>query len=295
MNPTLDFFYSMLGEQLESLGPDSEFGPEFMGMLFGSFGLIGVGLLLFFVATLAAKLAVTYLVSNEMTGRSVTWQEALGVAVGIKFWRAVGQVLLEALAITGVILIPYLVIVFSAVQQMTLGVLIGVVLLLGLGCAAIYLGIRWSLTIPAIANEEVGVLDSFWRSSRLVSGSWWRVFGILLLFSVILQFASSMVTTPLAIVAMWDFYSAIFQSIGSQGEPDPAVMVHAMKSVGAGVGVVLCVDAILTALVKPVYTAMVYFDLRARQGEFLPPHVPAEPRAPIPPSVPPPWPDHDRT
>ncbi|HZQ38160.1 MAG TPA: hypothetical protein VFD32_19680, partial [Dehalococcoidia bacterium] len=43
---------------------------------------------------------------------------------------------------------------------------------------AIFLYVRWSLAIPALFAERTGGAGALRRSAELVSGSWWRVFGI---------------------------------------------------------------------------------------------------------------------
>ena len=47
-------------------------------------------------------------------------------------------------------------------------------------------------------------------------------------------------------------------------------MAELFSSAGIGFGIAVCVSTILTALVTPVYYSVMYFDLRARRGEFLP-------------------------
>ena len=37
---------------------------------------------------------------------------------------------------------------------------------------------------------------------------------------------------------------------------------------GLGVGLTACLSVILTMLVEPIYVSVLYFDLRARTGEF---------------------------
>ncbi len=43
---------------------------------------------------------------------------------------------------------------------------------------AIFLYVRWSLAIPALVAERTGGTGAIRRSAELVTGSWWRVFGI---------------------------------------------------------------------------------------------------------------------
>ena len=124
--------------------------------------------------------------------------------------------------------------------------------------------------MQAIVWDESGVMASFGRSALLVSNYWWRTFGILLLFSLLVGFAQSLISTPLMFLAMWDFYSAMFQSMASSGKEavDPAMISQMMSKVGYAVGIYVVFSTIFTMLIEPVYRSVMYFDLRARRGEF---------------------------
>jgi hypothetical protein len=77
-----------------------------------------------------------------------------------------------------------------------IGNLIGASLLVGLAVVlmaitiigipfAIYFGVRWSFILQTILIEGSGITESLSRSSNLVEGNWWRVFGIMLLVALI--------------------------------------------------------------------------------------------------------------
>jgi hypothetical protein len=84
---------------------------------------------------------------------------------------------------------------YSAAWQ-RIGNLIGASLLVGLAVAlmaitiigipvAIYFGVRWSFILQTILIEGSGITESLSRSSDLVEGDWWRVFGIMLVVVLI--------------------------------------------------------------------------------------------------------------
>jgi hypothetical protein len=84
---------------------------------------------------------------------------------------------------------------YSAAWQ-RIGNLIGASLLVGLAVGlmaitiigipvAIYFGVRWAFVLQAILIEGSGITESLSRSSNLVEGNWWRVFGIMLVVSLI--------------------------------------------------------------------------------------------------------------
>src|SRR2546423_2334548 len=52
-------------------------------------------------------------------------------------------------------------------------------------CGAVYLAVRWSLVLAAMMAEDIGPIRGLGRSWNLVSGSWWRSFGILLIVGIL--------------------------------------------------------------------------------------------------------------
>jgi hypothetical protein len=126
---------------------------------------------------------------------------------------------------------------------------------------------RSRAAIPADAYNNLYAMESLKESSRLVSGSWWRVFGILLLFGILTSLVTTLVSTPIAFLTMWDFYKEYFGMLGasSKSGTDPAAMSKMFQSIGKGVGINLSVQFILSAVLTPIYLSVFYFDLRARK------------------------------
>ena len=67
--------------------------------------------------------------------------------------------------------------------------------------AMVWLGIRFSLATPAVVLERQGPLQALRRSGQLVKGSFWRVFGVLLLAGLIVAVAGSILQIPFSLVA----------------------------------------------------------------------------------------------
>jgi hypothetical protein len=64
--------------------------------------------------------------------------------------------------------------------------------------AAIYFAVRWAFVYQAVVIEGYGVAEAFSRSSALVKTNWWRVFGLMLLWVVILVALTSAIEFPLS-------------------------------------------------------------------------------------------------
>lgn len=57
--------------------------------------------------------------------------------------------------------------------------------------AAVYFGVRWLFVYQAALLEGTGARAALSRSSALVKGTWWRVFGIILVIGIIVFAASA--------------------------------------------------------------------------------------------------------
>ncbi len=89
-----------------------------------------------------------------------------------------------------------------------LGVMIGLVLLIVPGLVLLT---WWSVLIPAIVLERVGVFEAFGRSRELVRGNGWNVFGVIVLSLLIVLGANLAVS--LALAWLPDGIRSFFQSL----------------------------------------------------------------------------------
>jgi len=65
---------------------------------------------------------------------------------------------------------------------------------------AIFFGVRWYLVMQTASLERCGPLAALARSSDLVRGNWWRVFGILLLIGILLAIANGIASAVLGLI-----------------------------------------------------------------------------------------------
>ena len=134
----------------------------------------------------------------------------------------------------------------------------------------IYLNFSWHFTFVAIAGADKKVFESFSKSSLLVTNNWWRVFGIVLLVSIIVQFAISLISTPVSFAFMWDFLSKYFTAAanGTLNNLDPESMFGMMKSLGLAIGLISVFSSLIEILIIPLFDVVFYFDLRIRKNDF---------------------------
>ena len=125
-----------------------------------------------FVLTLVVSAVAITVVRGEVTGRRVAPGDAVSAGMA-KLGRLVAVTLmLGALAFAG----------FLLLFGVTLAIgRFGMVLAFAWLVVCVYFGILFVFRDAAIVVEDAGVLDSLRRSKGLVTGGWWRVFGILLL------------------------------------------------------------------------------------------------------------------
>jgi hypothetical protein len=114
----------------------------------------------------------------------------------------------------------------------------------------------FALSAQAIAIEDRRYAGAMGRSRELVSGSWWRVFGILLVIAIVTGFASQIVA---------QFISALLGVVGVGGGFD---LLHPSESGGASSLPAVLSSTVASLLVGPISAlaaALLYFDLRLRR------------------------------
>jgi hypothetical protein len=120
-------------------------------------------------------------------------------------------------------------------------VLVGSVLIV----PAIYFAVSFYFFIPAVVADRRRGLGALRRSSELVSGGWWRVFGIGLVYALII----SLLTGPLG---------SGFDELARAADAEALFVVGTM------------VVQVVTLSFVSVGATLVFFDLRARQAGAAP-------------------------
>jgi heme/copper-type cytochrome/quinol oxidase subunit 2 len=136
----------------------------------------------------------------------------------------------------------------SAAASHDLAVLgIGVVVLMPLALVEVFLYVRWALCAQAVVLEGRG-LDSLSRSWRLVSGAWWKSFGVLLIGFLAVTIAARLVDA-------------------AAGPLLNAVHLHG----NARTATQWVIDTLVAVVTLPISLALqtlLFFDLKARKEGF---------------------------
>jgi hypothetical protein len=223
----------------------------------GALSSSGVSAVVETLGTVLATAMLTIVVSRAVLGRTVSITEA---------WCDSRPQLPRLLGL--LILVPLLVALATLVGAIpgTAVLLAGAtapgvaLLLLGLlgGLAVgIWIWIRFSLSAPALMLEKQGVVTAMRRSAKLVRGSWWRVFGVQLLATILVVIISSVVQLPATFVGML---------VGGHGI---SAFTSTAPVTGWGFLVVTGIGAVVASTIAfPIragVTALLYMDQRIRR------------------------------
>jgi Membrane domain of glycerophosphoryl diester phosphodiesterase len=231
-----------------------------LGHIFGS--LLAV-LLPVAVVTLVLSLVLNAALTGMLS--AVIGRGVLGRRTGLgEAWRAgrIGAVagatvLLFLLGIAVIVPVALAVLVLALLHLTPVAVLLGVVG--GIGCVVfeILLVIRLSLTLPAVVLERISPVDAIKRSWRLTNGSFWRLFGILILTGIIVFFASSVLSVPFNLLA------GVIGGGGSGALFGAAATTSAAALTVSAIGTILA--ATVTRPISAGVSVLLYVDLRMRR------------------------------
>ncbi|WP_328771146.1 hypothetical protein [Streptomyces sp. NBC_00286] len=222
--------------------------------LLGSSVIVLVSLL----GTIVATALLTTVTSRAVLGKSVTtaeaWRDArpqLPKLFGLTFLLPLIGVAVVAIGTLPGALIAY---AGGGDGAVALAVLGG----MAAGIVAIWLMVRFSLASPALMLEKQSIWKSVGRSAKLVRGSWWRVFGIQLLATIIANVVASIIVIPftfLAAALSGDGVNGLFTS----GTADLGWTFLIVSGIGAVIG------SMLTFPITAGVAVLLYIDQRIRR------------------------------
>jgi hypothetical protein len=230
-----------------ALSPDlspAEAG-QFTGQVSYAFGSAFTRPITALVTTILTGLLVVA-VSRSVLGRTISVREVLRSR---RAWWVVGFSLLSGVVVAAaVVLLVGVVIGLAAAHQTGAAVAVGILGALSLLVGAVWFNTRTLLVTPALMLEGKGFWATVKRGWRLTRGSFWRLFGIWLLVSVIMGVLEQIILTPFAIGA----------SVVSSGQLTNVASL-AITSVGEIIALTLA-TTYLSAVV-----ALLYIDVRMRR------------------------------
>jgi hypothetical protein len=203
------------------------------------------------VGSVLATAMLTIVVSRAVLGRSVTLGEAWDDSRR-QLGRLLGLTLLTGLVIVAAVCVPVLLgVLVGSPALAILGMIAGIIL-------AVWLWVRLSLAAPALMLERQGVLTALRRSYKLVSNSWWRIFGIQLLITILITMVAGILEFPFTILAELVGSGSVDGFIS--GSLADVTWTYLLIS---GIGGVL--GSAITLPISAGVAALLYIDLRIRR------------------------------
>lgn len=243
----------LLGD-LESLDPATATDDEILEVAAIGLTATGAGLLVISLATVVATGVLTVVIGRAVLGQSLSLGEAWA-ASRPRLLRLVGLWILSILLVFGVVVVGFVPgIVLAAAGLEGLGVALLVLGGLAGVLGGIHVYVRLALAPPALMLEKQRTIAAMRRSARLVKGSWWRVFWILLLAFVLAGILSQIIQTPFGILGYGP--GAYF---GTAEVSAPSLTDIAVASVGA------IIASTITLPFTAGVTTLVYVDRRMRR------------------------------
>ena len=263
-----DSFYSSLTdlqESLQSIPKENSF--DIIMSLLGALSFFGVATLVLLLGVMLAEIAISVVVNEELNSRTISFRDAIDETFHGKWLYGIGQALLQiGIFVVGAIVVGIILAVLAAVSKVLMGFVL-VLLLIGIVPVASYVVLKWYFSLTAVAVDDMTVIESLKGSWELVTGYWWRTFGILMLFTLITQLVIMIVSLPITFGSMWDVYKESFTMLGKTGgNIDPVAIKNMESSFGPGISIGTGINYLLTLLITPVYTVVMYVDLRARSN-----------------------------
>ncbi|WP_410656184.1 hypothetical protein [Amycolatopsis sp. lyj-112] len=216
-------------EEIRDLGPaatDQELLNQMAGLLGGTLASTSITLVATLLGTTILTGFLTVVMGKAVLGKPITFKEALKEAT------------------------PRLLPLLGLTVLYTLAILVAAIFCL---LPAIIPYTFWALASPAFILERGTVIEAFRRSVKLVSGMFWRVFGILLLAYVISSLLASIISLPFSFSA----FLSIFGNLDQVYVPSTGDLI--LQSVGTVIAQTIV--APFTALV----TVILYIDQRMRR------------------------------
>lgn len=209
------------------------------------------------IGTVAATALLTTVTSRAVLGKSVTTGEAWRDARP-QVPKLFGLIFLLLLITFGVVLVgtvPGILVAVSGAGGA--GAALAVLGGLGAGIVALWLMIRFSLASPALMLEKQSIVKSMSRSVKLVRGSWWRVFGIQLLATIIANIVAAIVVIPFTFLAAALSGDGIGGLVNGTGDLGWTFLI--ISGVGSVIG------SMITFPITAGVTVLLYIDQRIRR------------------------------
>ncbi|WP_406363804.1 hypothetical protein [Streptomyces sp. NBC_01579] len=239
---------------------------------FGAVWLVAV--LVLMTATAMMYATVPAVLQDAVLGRPTTfgiiWRRAWARVPAV-----IGTVLLTSLVAVIPVVLMMVAFIAMTIAFITLdsgsgsgvAIAVGIVGVLATAPLAIWLWVKFSLAPAAAVFEGQRPIAALRRSSQLVRGDWWRIFGISLLAMVMAAVASYIIQLPFSILGMFPGMIGM-ESLGS--DPNPTAVIVAMSGYLVVSLLGQLVGQLVSATFPQLVTGLLYVDRRMRNENLGP-------------------------
>ena len=203
------------------------------------------------IATALAAAVVILVAGKAVIGRPISLSE-VWESTRPRLPQVLGLAVLMTLLIGGVLVLSFGPVFLAHSNGASDGALSGLSLLTLPGTViALWLTVSTVMAAPALMLERQGIRSAFARSFRLVRGSWWRTFGILLLVLLLNAILEGLISVPFALGA--------FASQGFDLDTTTSTAYTVLSCIGGIIGMTLTLPVIAGSI------ALLYMDQRIRR------------------------------
>ncbi|WP_417508335.1 glycerophosphoryl diester phosphodiesterase membrane domain-containing protein [Microbacterium sp.] len=251
--------------RLESLSPSN---PDFFPVMWGTIAINAITVLamgfvsLAFTAVMQGVVAadIGYAALGEKAKLRRLWQ-----LMRPAFWRLVGWSVLQMLAATvliivvgGIIALGVMAGVGGSGEGVAVTVVIGILVVLAAIPLWVWLSTKLLLVPSVLVLEHASLREALVRSWRLTRGRFWNTFAVILLISVIMNAAVTVVSVPLSLLS-----SLFIPVVSPTGMNDTSAIVMMLIGTVAPQLLVYVLQAV-AVVVQCAAAAFIYLDCRMR-------------------------------
>lgn len=233
-------------------------------------GLLGI-------VTMAIVSGLMYAVVPAVLQEAVLGRPVAFTALWRRAWSHLAPVI-GTLILTALVAIVPVLLLMAAFVGVIISILTtdgrgGIALTLGIvgalitGPLAVWLWIKVCLAPAAVVFEGRGPIAALSRSSQLVRGDWWRIFGITLLAALMAGVAGYVIQIPFSVLGV---FPGMIGTASMDDDPSAAAVMVAMSGYLVATLLGQLVSQIISTTFPQLVTGLLYVDRRMRTEDLGP-------------------------
>ncbi|MFF2326097.1 MULTISPECIES: hypothetical protein [unclassified Streptomyces] len=264
--------YSAVGDHLDrviSLSADEDPSPDDLVPIFVALGIVWlIAVAAFVIGSAMMYAAVPVVLQEAVLGRPTTfsavWRRAwarVPALLGAMILAALIAMIPVVLAMVGFVALVISAITLSDEPNAAVWTAFGFLGALATAPLAAWLWVKFSLAPSAVVFEGQRPMAALRRSSQLVRGDWWRVFGISLLAFGMAAVANYVIQIPFSFLGA---FSGVIGGSTLDDDPNAAAILFAMSGYLVLFALGQLVGQFISVTFPQLVTGILYVDRRMR-------------------------------